>query len=128
AFYLLTAKHFWRGAQGDSNAMKLLREIAYEDLPTAGARAKQLGVDDKIPEGFGSWFARCVTREPKDRFVDAVDAQIALAPVLGTPPVALSLAGPSSARDPMTASPEATTTSASSNDSLVSPSGAIILG
>ncbi len=81
AFYMLTGKPFWLGSRlpEDKQTAQLTREIVHEPIPIAWARAIQLDVGDKIPEGFNQWFAQCVTRSPRDRFVNAGAAYAALA-------------------------------------------------
>jgi serine/threonine protein kinase len=84
AFYMLTARHFWRSSLLPDNevAVAVMREILHDPIPIAWARAIELGVEGKIPEGFNEWFAQCVARKPGDRFVNARAAYAALANAL----------------------------------------------
>jgi serine/threonine protein kinase len=71
-FYALTGHSFWKHATEEGPPSKaLLREIVVEPLSRASERAAQLGCGKLIPSWFPDWFARCVAREPKDRFADA---------------------------------------------------------
>jgi serine/threonine protein kinase len=67
AYELFTGEHFWRAAASPtSGPMQLLREIVLEPIPPASERG-----GSRLPPGFDEWFARCVARDPKDRFEDA---------------------------------------------------------
>ena len=68
-FRLLTGHDFWR-ASGDSFAA-LVREIVVEALPTATARAAELGAAARLPYGFDAWFGKCVARDPAVRYPEA---------------------------------------------------------
>lgn len=85
AFYMLTGRMFWRSPLQVEPAhhVAVMREILHEPIPIAWARAIELGVADKIPDGFNEWFAQCVTRKPGERFVTAGGAYAALANTLG---------------------------------------------
>ena len=83
AFYMLTGRHFWRASLQADNQVAVMREILHDPIPIAWARAIELGVADKIPEGFNEWFAQCVARKPGDRFTTARAAFAALADALG---------------------------------------------
>ncbi len=84
AFYMLTGKSFWLANAGvKENHRAVLREILNDPIPIAWARAAELGVQDRIPDGFNEWFAMCVAREPGDRFVHAGAAYAALSSALG---------------------------------------------
>lgn len=85
AFYLLTGRIYWRGAATGANPMMLLREVAFEPLESAHARARDYGCADRLPPGFDAWFAQCVTRDLNARFSSAAEAQAALAGVLRAP-------------------------------------------
>jgi len=83
AFYMLTGRPFWRASLQPDNQVAVMREILHDPIPIAWARAIELGVADKIPDGFNEWFAQCVARKPGDRFVTAKAAYAALANALG---------------------------------------------
>ncbi|MBX3205978.1 MAG: serine/threonine protein kinase [Labilithrix sp.] len=82
AFYMLTGRSFWRGSQKPDNDVGVMHEILHDPIPIAWTRAIELGVSDKIPDGFNEWFAQCVARRPEDRFVSAAPAYAALASAL----------------------------------------------
>ena len=67
-FYLLTGKHYWLAAE--AGITSLLREVVMDPLVAASQRAHQLGVGDKLPPGFDTWFAGCVNRDPRQRYPD----------------------------------------------------------
>ena len=84
AFRLLTARWYWTQAEGEaSSVMSLMREVLFEPIVPASARAAQFGLPHLIPRGFDAWFARCMGREPRTRFVDAGEAMAALDWALG---------------------------------------------
>lgn len=87
AFTLLTGRRHWLAAETDDVAMApLLREITLDPLDAASARAKRLGCEGAIPDGFDAWFARAVSRDVGQRFRDARAAFDALAPILRDAP------------------------------------------
>ena len=72
AYDLLTSKLYWHSANVESaGAMQLLREVIMEPIEPASARAAKYGVGDRIPPGFDAWFARCLSRDPDQRYPDA---------------------------------------------------------
>jgi len=72
AFYLLTGRSFWTtGSLSGSSVAAMMREMLFEPIPPASARAAQLGVGSLVPAGFDPWFARAVQREATARFPDA---------------------------------------------------------
>ncbi len=85
AFRLFAGRSYWLSAREASpNVRDVLAELLYEPLESASERAETLGCVRRLPVGFDGWFARCVAREPTERFVDATEAAAALA--LITPP------------------------------------------
>ncbi|HZO13587.1 MAG TPA: bifunctional serine/threonine-protein kinase/formylglycine-generating enzyme family protein [Polyangiaceae bacterium] len=72
AFYLLTGQFYW--LTGASGITTLLREVVIENLDPASSRAEAYGVRQLVPPGFDEWFARCVNRNPGERFRDAGEA------------------------------------------------------
>lgn len=87
AFWLLTGKHYWKTARDAGSAMMtLMRELLFEPIVPASARAAELGVQAALPPGFDAWFARAVAREPGARFGHAREAVDALLPLLGGRP------------------------------------------
>jgi eukaryotic-like serine/threonine-protein kinase len=84
AFQCLTKRLYWRSADEEHAPLEqLLREILIDELPTAAARATEVGA--QLPPRFDSWFARCVAREPTARFANAQDALAELSECLDTP-------------------------------------------
>ncbi len=69
AFYALTGKSYWLHAEGDPQA--LMNEVTSDPIEPASARAKRLGSDGVLPEWFDAWFARCVARNPRERYAEA---------------------------------------------------------
>lgn len=104
AFKLLTGRSFWLSGGGEGVAA-VLRELIIDPIPSASARARELGVAELVPAGFDAWFAQCVCRDPAGRFVDATAAANALSEALGLParvhtgPVRISLALVGAERD-----------------------------
>jgi len=83
AFFLLTGRVFWKAAHMDSSSpMSILREVAFDPLPTVAERAEELGCAALLPPGFEAWFQRCVVREPTQRFGTVEQAIEALSQVL----------------------------------------------
>ncbi len=71
AFRCLAGASFWKSAASpNASAMMVIREIAFEPIPTASGRARELGAP-ALPSGFDGWFARCVHRAPEARFQHA---------------------------------------------------------
>ena len=85
AFWMLTARPYWRAAQGGSSVAQLMREVLFEPIEPASRRAAEHGFAGALPSGFDTWFARCVARNPSERFADATQAGTELLQdVLGT--------------------------------------------
>jgi serine/threonine protein kinase len=84
AFQVLTGRYYWRNGSGGPNdsMMTLMREVLFEQLVPASRRAAEFNVAQLLPAGFDQWFARCVAREPNERFQNAADALNALDPIL----------------------------------------------
>ena len=90
AFRMLTGSYYWRVANGEtSSAMALMREVVFEPLVPASARAAEYG--RTVPRGFDEWFARCVVREIPARFSDARAAGDALDALLRAAPMAMPM-------------------------------------
>ncbi|WP_437943177.1 serine/threonine-protein kinase [Sorangium sp. So ce281] len=89
AFSLLTGRMYWRAANDPmGTAMPvLLREILFEAIDPASVRAIALGRAGCIVHPFDAWFARCVAREPSQRFQTAQEAFDALGPALFVDPL-----------------------------------------
>jgi alpha-tubulin suppressor-like RCC1 family protein/serine/threonine protein kinase len=81
AFNVLTGKRYWKvGNEEGVPLERVLRELFVDPLEPASARAALYG--RTLPGGFDAWFARCVCREPRERFPNAHAAVAALVPVL----------------------------------------------
>ena len=79
AFAALTGVSYWKAASDPHAAMTaLMREILFEPIQPASARAAELGRSGLLPGGFDAWFARCMRREPTQRFATAGEAFEAL--------------------------------------------------
>jgi len=81
AFHMLTGKHYWRSGNGPVVPVRLLEEIKVDLIEPASIRAAAYGCEELILPGFNAWFARCVTRNPADRYADANAAREALCSV-----------------------------------------------
>ncbi len=85
AFFLLTGRNYWLAA--GTSVQATMRELLFEPLPAASARAAQFGLASLIPFGFDDWFARTVHRDAAARFPDAsVAAQTMESALLGPTP------------------------------------------
>jgi serine/threonine protein kinase len=92
AFWALTGQHYWRAAHlRDSTVQALFVEQLFKPLDPASERAAELGVGERLPDGFDAWFRRCVVREPVRRFADAEAAIVGLAEAIAVPEPALDL-------------------------------------
>ena len=82
-FFLLTGRSYWLAAEGEGTTLEmLLREILFDPIAPASARAGEFGRAGLIPAGFDPWFLRAVNREPAARWANAAAALAALAGVL----------------------------------------------
>ncbi len=84
AFRLLTGKVYWKSAAQPFQAtpVAVMKEVSVSGLDRASQRAHALGVEVSLPDGFDGWFARCVARDPDDRFATVAEAVDALDPLL----------------------------------------------
>ncbi|HEX8792179.1 MAG TPA: serine/threonine-protein kinase [Polyangiaceae bacterium] len=72
AFFAAVGAPYWMNASNESGPSKeLLREILSDRLVPASERARALGRGSVLPRRFDAWFARCLMREPRERFDDA---------------------------------------------------------
>jgi tRNA A-37 threonylcarbamoyl transferase component Bud32 len=75
AFWLLTGRSYWKTANLAEPALTaLFRETLFDPIVPATERARELGISLALPAGFDAWFARCVVRDPTQRFSHARDA------------------------------------------------------
>jgi serine/threonine-protein kinase len=80
AFYAAVGHVYWTTASSDPAPSKeLLRQILSDPLVPASQRAKELGRADALPPRFDAWFTRCVVRDARARFPDALAAHAAFA-------------------------------------------------
>lgn len=90
AFALLTGKMFWRAAATHGFSLpNLVGEVAGGSQVPATVRAGELGVPGVLPPAFDPWFARCLDREPSQRWRDVNELLSALIPVLQQAPSAM---------------------------------------
>ncbi len=110
SFYLLTGRSYWMAANLESFSMSaLFGEIIAKPIEPASQRAARLGVhlDPRIDD----FFARCVARDPSERFADANLAIAALRTAAGStsgivavaPPQSFPPTGPAASTDPFAA-------------------------
>jgi serine/threonine-protein kinase len=84
-FYLLTARCYWKTANSpEASITQLFGEVLMLPLDPASQRAREIGAPVIPGAEFDAWFARCVDRDPAQRFATAGDAARALAAALGT--------------------------------------------
>jgi serine/threonine protein kinase/alpha-tubulin suppressor-like RCC1 family protein len=84
AFSVLTGKYYWHaGNLPDVPIERVLREVFVDAIEAPSLRAAGLGAS--VPPGFDAWFARCVVRDPAQRYRNATEAVAALVPVLMGP-------------------------------------------
>ncbi len=76
-------RHYWRAANDDhASPVDLMMELFRGELVPPSRRRAEVGVLGMFPPGFDAWFARCVAREPSQRFPDAKAARTALRRIL----------------------------------------------
>lgn len=92
-FRMLVGRSYWRTANlpdDQVNLAALVMEILVHELPPASRRAGELGCAQPLPPGFDAWFARCVVRDPAQRYSDAhrafAELELALRPAPPPPP------------------------------------------
>jgi protein-disulfide isomerase len=78
AFWMLTGKVYWRlssDERADPSVMGVLKQVVFDELSPASARATALGCDGRLVDGFDDWFAKCVARNSEERFQNASEAR-----------------------------------------------------
>lgn len=115
AFYLFSGKSYWKsGNSPDGTMTQLFGEVLSLPLAPPSARAEELGTTPAFNDAFDAWFARCVHRDPTQRYQSAADAMRALyqADVAGARSGASSMALPPSPSIALGHSPKNHTASA----------------
>lgn len=116
AFWLLTAKQYWKSANAPAATMQaLLVEKLVDPLERASERARRIGAPIELSLSFDEWFARCVCRDPAARFRDASEAWAALSSILDDSAIAIH------ATQPLAASISATVAAAPSYPGEITP-------
>ena len=116
AFWLLTAKQYWKSANAPGATMQaLLVEKLVDPLERASERARRIGAPIELSLSFDEWFARCVCREPAGRYRDASEAWAALSSILDDSAIAIH------ATQPLAASISATVAAAPSYPGELTP-------
>jgi serine/threonine protein kinase len=87
AFFLLTARSYWRSASEDGSDAQLFAELLTLPLAPPTERVQQLGLRVQLPPAFDAWFERTVVRDPQARFPSAGVAARELTQALGVTPV-----------------------------------------
>lgn len=103
AFWMLTGKSYWRAANAQGTSVHaLMREILFEPLDPASARAAEYGLAGRFPQELDTWFATATAREPEQRypnaevaFAELVKSSPAIAAVTSIPPPTMLSSGPS---------------------------------
>lgn len=79
AFRCLTGAHYWAAARAaEVSILELVTELREGPLEAASMRAERFRAAGRPPREFDDWFARCVVRDPAQRFPDARVAMMAL--------------------------------------------------
>jgi eukaryotic-like serine/threonine-protein kinase len=101
-YFMLTGQSYWLAAASDrATITQLLKEVVMGPLPPASVRARQQQAAGSIPPEVDAIFARCVVRDPTQRFPNAAQLWNALGSALA-PPSARIVAvagGPANAND-----------------------------
>ena len=90
-FRSLTGCHYFPSGNIEGAATAaMLRDVVIEPIVPGSHRAAQYGAGARWPQALDPWFARCVARDPAQRFPSAGDAYNAfvqiVAPLLGASP------------------------------------------
>jgi len=81
-FRMFTGRFYWLSAnEPELNLGWLYHELITEPLVSASTRAEMLGCELLLPPKFDTFFSRCVTRDPKQRFANAREMSEALAAI-----------------------------------------------
>jgi serine/threonine protein kinase len=85
AFWMLTGKNYWRTLSAHDMAIDgfaLMKELAQGARESATARARELGIERRLPDGFDGWFARCLSEDTSARWKNGAEATHALEDLL----------------------------------------------
>ncbi len=128
AFWMLTGRHFWKAMEGDEenvDNLALMLEVAQGVSVSASSRAQQLGVLERLPDGFDEWFAHCMEKDATRRWSDGSAATKALQDILARASVAPSnqLQNVSASRQAKPPSPPAVAVNAGNLPRSVAPNG-----
>jgi|RhiMethySRZTD1v2_1073278.scaffolds.fasta_scaffold13967_5 eukaryotic-like serine/threonine-protein kinase len=79
AFYLLTGRIYWISANTDESPFsRLFTEVLSSPFDPPSERARAIGCEVVLPDGFDAWFERCVNRDAALRFETAGECALAL--------------------------------------------------
>jgi serine/threonine-protein kinase len=86
-FWMLSGKFYWRSAQPESDAgiTQLFGEVLTVPIDSPTLRLAEFGMRAPWGPAFDDWFARCVNRDPDQRFPSAGAAAWALYQALSVP-------------------------------------------
>jgi serine/threonine-protein kinase len=70
-FELLTGHSYWLAVARDAPYEALFNELHVLPFVKASQRARELGQSSELGPAFDDWFARCVQRDPEQRFASA---------------------------------------------------------
>ncbi len=80
AFRMLTGRFYWLSANLEEAGLSaLLGEILAGPMSGASQRLQEIGAPVVLPAAFDGWFARCLQRDPRQRFQNASEAWEAFA-------------------------------------------------
>lgn len=83
-FAMMTGRRYWKGAtQADGTSVGLSKEILTSTIEPASARAKAHGARTIPTAAFDAWFAKCVARDPAQRWPNAAECLEGAAELLG---------------------------------------------
>lgn len=95
AFQMLSGRGFWKTPEmPQASLVDLLSEITRLPIPPASTRAADVGA--RVPRDFDAWFARCLARDPAERYPNARACFAALEPILAgaASPISAPMAPP----------------------------------
>jgi tRNA A-37 threonylcarbamoyl transferase component Bud32 len=82
-YFVLTGRQYWlTAAEPDATLTQIMKEVLLGPLPPAAERAREQGVAERMPAAVASVLARCIVRDPTQRFANGRELWAALAPAL----------------------------------------------